>query len=63
MFENTVLALAATTGLTGAYFAMGTLWIPRSQENDANVAEFSSKFNDDIWVSKTADEWAVDFTV
>jgi hypothetical protein len=63
MFENTVLSVAEITGISGAYFAYGTLWIPRSATNDAKFPAFSEHFNNDIWVSKTADEWAVDFAV
>jgi hypothetical protein len=63
--EKTVLEIATATGVEGAYFYEGTLFVPADQDED-NMLNFEAALEDrypiiDIIYSNAGDEVAVDF--
>jgi short-subunit dehydrogenase involved in D-alanine esterification of teichoic acids len=63
--EKTVLEIAKATGVEGAYFYEGTLFVPMDQDED-NMLNFEAALEDrypiiDIIYSNAGDEVAVDF--
>jgi short-subunit dehydrogenase involved in D-alanine esterification of teichoic acids len=63
--EKTVLEIATATGVEGAYFYEGTLFVPADQDEDAFL-NFEAALEDrypviDIIFSNCGDEVAIDF--
>jgi short-subunit dehydrogenase involved in D-alanine esterification of teichoic acids len=63
--EKTVLEIATATGIEGAYFYEGTLFVPADQDED-NLLNFEAALEDrypiiDIIYSNAGDEVAIDF--
>jgi short-subunit dehydrogenase involved in D-alanine esterification of teichoic acids len=63
--EKTVLEIATESGIEGAYFYEGTLFVPADQD-ETNLLNFEATLEDcfpviDIIYSNAGDEIAIDF--